>query len=199
MVAGRVATFSSGTGSFDMFGLDRSVWHRLWRLRRLARFRPASALRLDNSVLYQSPTFGGFKFGAGYSFNASGAEVAGSGNNTRYLVYRRFNFAAGPFFAAITYDKFDDIQGYPASRHASHTAGRHHEALQVGATFDLKIRQAACSATAKEDDQRFFNVVGITSGADADSFMVGLTFPLFGGSLFGSWQKYDGDPYRVPS
>ena len=52
-------------------------------------FTPSGALRLDNSALYQSPTFGGFKFGAGYSFNANGAEVAGSGNNISRLVLRR--------------------------------------------------------------------------------------------------------------
>ena len=66
----------------------------------------------------------------------------------------------------------------------------------LGATFDLKIVKLHAGYS-KESDQRFFNVVGITSGADADSFMVGLTFPLFGGSLFGSWQKYDGDRVQL--
>ena len=135
---------------------------------------------MDNSILYQSPTFGGFKFGAGYSFNASGAEVAGSGNNLD-IWYTGASFAAGPFFGAITYDKFD-IQG--ASSDQSN--------LQIGGTFDLKFVKLHAGYS-KESDQRVFNVFGITSGADADSFMAGLTVPLFGGSLFGSWQKYDGD------
>ena len=76
LVAGRVATFSSGTGSFDMVGSIDPFGTGFggyggWIA------SSANALRLDNSVLYQTPTFGGFKFGAGYSFNASGAEVAG--------------------------------------------------------------------------------------------------------------------------
>ena len=95
------------------------------------------------------------------------------------------SFAAGPFFAAITYDKFD-IPG--ASSDQSN--------LTLGATFDLKIVKLHAGYS-KESDQRFFNVLGITSGADADSFMAGLTFPLFGGSLFGSWQKYDGDRVQL--
>ena len=178
-VAGRVATFSSGTGSFDMvgpidpFGTGFGGYGG-W----LA--SSANALRLDNAVLYQSPTFGGFKFGAGYSFNASGAEVAGSGNNLD-IWFTGASFAAGPFYAAIAYDKFD-VQG--ASDDQSN--------LTLGATFDLRFVKLHAGYS-KEDNQRVFNVVGITSGADADSFMVGLTVPLLGGSLFGSWQKYDGD------
>jgi hypothetical protein len=38
-----------------------------------------------------------------------------------------------------------------------------------------------------------FNTLGITSGADADAWMVGVSIPLFGGSLFGSYQDYNGD------
>ncbi len=179
LVAGRVATFSSGTGSFDMVGTIDPFGTGFggyggWIA------SSANALRLDNSVLYQSPTFGGFKFGAGYSFNASGAEVAGSGNNLD-IWFTGAQFAAGPFFAAITYDKFD-IPG--ASSDQSN--------LTLGATFDLKFLKLHAGYS-KEDDQRVFNVLGITSGADADSFMAGVTVPLFGGSLFGSWQKYDGD------
>ena len=38
------------------------------------RLTPPAHSEPDNSVLYQSPSWGGFKFGVGYSFNASGAE-----------------------------------------------------------------------------------------------------------------------------
>ena len=179
LVAGRVATFSSGTGSFDMvgnidpFGTGFGGYGG-WIA------SSANALRLDNSILYQSPTFGGFRLGAGYSFNASGAEVPGSSNNLD-IWFMGASFAAGPFFAAITYDKFD-IPGAPSDQ----------KNLQIGATFDLKFLKLHAGYS-KEDDQRFGNALGITSGADADSLMLGVTVPLFGGSLFGSWQKYDGD------
>ena len=183
LVGGRVATFSSGTGSFDMVGSIDPFGTGFggyggW----LA--SSANALRLDNAILYQSPTFGGFKIGAGYSFNASGSEVAGSGNNLD-VWFTGAQFAAGPFFAAITYDKFD-IPG----------ASSDQKNLTLGATFDLKFLKLHAGYS-KEDDQRVFNVLGITSGADADSFMAGVTIPLFGGSLFGSWQKYDGDRVQL--
>ena len=76
VVAGRIPTFSSGAGSFDMFG-DIDPFTTGWGDSSLgSTFTPSGALRLDNSVLYQSPVWGGYRFGAGYSFNGIGAEAA---------------------------------------------------------------------------------------------------------------------------
>jgi predicted porin len=181
VVAGRVATFSSGTGSFDMIGPVDPFGTGFSGMGGLI-FSPAggsgSPYRIDNSVLYQSPTWGGFKFGTGYSFNASGGE---NGTNNVDVWFSGISFAAGPFWAAVTYDVFD-IPG----------AGSDQKNLQLGATFDLKFLKIH-AAYAKEDDQRIFNALGITSGADADAWMVGVSIPLFGGSLFGSYQDYNGD------
>ena len=179
VVGGRLATFSSGTGSFDMYGTVDPFGTGFAGNGGLI-FSSANSLRIDNSVLYQSPTFGGFKFGAGYSFNASGPEVAGSGNNLD-IWFTGVSFAAGPFWGAVTYDKFD-IPG----------ASDDQANLQVGATFDLKFVKLH-AGYAKEDNQRVFNSVGITSGADADAWMAGFTVPLAGGALWGSYQRYDGD------
>ena len=192
VVAGRVATFSSGTGSFDMIGPVDPFGTGFNGMGGLT-FSPAggsgSPYRLDNSVLYQSPTWGGFKFGTGYSFNASGGE---NGTNNVDVWFSGVSFAMGPFWAAATYDVFD-IPG----------AGSDQKNLQIGATFDLKFVKLH-AGYAKEDDQRLGNALGITSGADADAWMVGVSIPLFGGSLFGSYQDYNGDrvtlavPVAVP-
>ncbi len=183
LVAGRIATFSSGTGSFDMFGNIDPFGTGFGGYGGLA-FSSASALRLDNSIMYQSPTFGGFKLGVGYSFNASGGEVAGGGNNVNAF-FTGGSFGAGPFYLAVTFDKID-IPG----------ASSDQKNLQIGATFDLKFLKLH-AAYAKEDDQRFFNILGITSGADANAWMAGVTIPLFGGSLFGSYQDYNGDRVQL--
>jgi predicted porin len=177
VVAGRVATFSSGTGSFDMFGPVDPFGTGFTGQGGLV-FSSAQALRVDNAILYQSPTWGGFKFGAGYSFNGSGTENA---TNNVDVAFAGVSFAAGPFWAAVTYDVID-IPG----------AGSDQKNLQLGATFDLKFLKLH-AGYAKEDDQRIFNALGITSGADADAWMVGVSIPLFGGSLFGSYQDYNGD------
>jgi general bacterial porin, GBP family len=187
-VGGRVATFSSGTGSFDMYGPTDPFGTGFTGQGGLI-FSSANALRVDNAVLYQSPTWGGFKFGTGYSFNGSGTENA---TNNVDVWFSGLSFAIGPFWAAATYDVID-IPG----------AGSDQKNLQLGATFDLKFLKIH-AGYAKEDDQRVFNSLGITSGADADAWMVGVSIPLFGGSLFGSYQDYNGDavtlavPVAVP-
>jgi general bacterial porin, GBP family len=206
VVAGRVATFSSGTGSFDMFGnIDPFVTG--WGDSSLgSTFTPSGALRLDNSILYQSPVWGGFRFGAGYSFNGNGAENAGSGNNNR-VFFTGASFATGPFYAAITYDiiEVSDL-GVAGAPPTAVTAGSprvpsgadDQKMLQIGATFDLKFLKIH-GAYAKEDHGWFDVGLGIRpdAGADADSWMAGVTIPLFGGSLLGSYQKRDGDDVTV--
>ncbi len=183
VVAGRVATFSSGTGSFDMFGNTDPFLTGFTG----SNFNGSSAqaLRLDNSVLYQTPSMGGFKFGIGHSFNANGGEIAGSGNNTD-ITFTGVNFARGPFFGVVTYDRIDN-PGAPDNQ--SH--------LQAGLTFDLKFLKLH-AGYAKEDNQRVFSAVGTTSGADSDVWMAGITLPLGNaGTLMASYQERDGDRVQL--
>ncbi len=182
VVAGRVATFSSGTGSFDMFGNTDPFLTGFTGSNFLG--SSAQALRLDNSVLYSSPSFGGFKLGVGHSFNASGGEIAGSGNNVD-VTFTGANFARGPFFAALTYDRID-IPG----------ASDNQEHWQAGLTFDLKFVKLH-AGYAKEYDQRVFSAVGTTSGADSDVWMLGVTVPLGGGNLLASYQERDGKSVQL--
>ena len=200
LVAGRVATFSSGTGSFDMFGNVDPFLTGFGDSSLGATFTSAGALRLDNSVLYQSGSFGGFKFGAGYSFNGTGGEVAGSGNNNR-VWFLGANFARGPFFAAVTYDTFDAPDGGVPGSPAIFPNASDQKSLQIGGTFDLKFLKIH-AGYAKEDNVYFttsptsFTPV-FDTGADADSWMAGLTVPLAGGQLLGSYQRRRGDPETV--
>ena len=202
VVAGRVATFSSGTGSFDMFGNTDPFLTGFGDSGLGSTFTSAGALRLDNSVLYSSPSFGGFKFGGGYSFNANGTEGAGNGNNNR-VIFLGVNFARGPFFAAVTYDTFDVPDGGIAGSAATPRVGTNasdQKHLQVGATFDLKFLKLH-GGYAKEDNVYFTSGLGLQSdpGADADSWMAGLSLPLgpAGGTLLGSYQRRNGDSVGV--
>jgi predicted porin len=69
VVAGLIATFSSGTGAFDMFGTI-DPFETGWGINGLGQtFISANALRLDNAIAYVSPTWAGLRFGAAYSFN----------------------------------------------------------------------------------------------------------------------------------
>ncbi len=200
LVAGRVATFSSGTGSFDMFGNADPFLTGFGDSALASTFTSAGALRLDNSILYQTPSFGGFKFGGGYSFNGNGTEAAGSGNNNR-IIFLGANFARGPFFAVVTYDIFDAPDGGiagSAALPAVFSNASDQKNLQIGATFDLKFLKIH-GAYAKEDNVIYNAGLGVigTAGEDADAWMAGVTIPLLGGSLLGSYQKRSGDPVGV--
>jgi predicted porin len=190
LVAGRIASLSSGTGSFDIYG-NVDPFATGFGDSNLGRaFSSANALRLDNSVLYKSPTFAGFTLGGSYSFNASGPEVGGSGNNLKVWGLGG-SWGAGPFYAVVTYDSFD-IPGAPDSQ--TH--------LQLGGTFDFKIVKLH-AGYAIEDDTRVGSTVGNPAlsstqvAPDADAWMLGVTVPLFGGQFLVSYMDRDGDPVTV--
>lgn len=200
VVAGRLATFSSGTGSFDLFGNTDPFLTGFGDSSLGSTFTPSSTLRVDNAVLYSSPTFGGFKFGAGYTFNGFGGEGAGSGNNNRGWFFGA-SFASGPFFAAATYDIIDVIDTGVAGGAAAPrlpTGASDQRMLQLGATFDLKFLKLH-AGYAKEDSVWLTTGFALQpdAGADADAWMGGITVPLGGGSLLGSYQKRLGDSVNV--
>jgi len=198
LVAGRVATFSSGTGSFDMFGAV-DPFGTGWGDSSLgSTFNTAGAQRLDNSVLYQSPIWGGFRFGVGYSFNASGQEAAGSGNNNKVL-FSAVSWGAGPFYVALTYDQLEPAPVAGTATAALIPGGASDQKqLQLGASFDLKFLKIH-GAYAKEENIYYTAGIGLQpdAGADADAWMLGVSVPLFGGSLLGSYQDRDGDGVNV--
>lgn len=114
-----------------------------------AAFGAANTLRMSNAVKYQSPTMAGFKVGAAYSF-ANGmsntaidnrSAVIGStnynfesNNNVRQLSLGA-NYANGPFYAALSYDKI-----YAPS---NSIAVSNPSAWNLGGTYDFKVAKLA--------------------------------------------------------
>jgi predicted porin len=183
-VAGRIAPLSSATGSFDLFAQVDPFGGTFGDSGIQNTFSAANSIRVDNSALWRSPVWAGFRLGALYSFNVSGPEPT---TNEVTLIGLGGSFAAGPFYAVITYDIYD-IPGAPDDQ----------TFLQIGGTWDLKIVKLQ-AAWASESAQRVFSTTSTTTGADADAWMVGVTVPLFGGSLLASYQDRDGDPVRLSS
>jgi predicted porin len=191
-VAGRVATPSSGTGSFDLWG-SVDPFATGWGINSLgSTFIPSNALREDNAVLWASPTWAGFKLAASYSFNINGNEVVPSGNNTTGATLAA-NWTWGPLMLAATYDVIGKPDNAPAG-----TADQ--KMTQLGGTFDFKFLKIH-GAYAIQDNVRFvqsgisggsFQPTGIV-GYDNNAYMLGVTVPLFGGSLLGSYQTSDAD------
>jgi predicted porin len=196
VVLGRVATFSSGTGSFDMFGSIDPFGTGFGISGLGSTFSSAGALRLDNSALFQTASFGGFRAGLGYSFRASGTETAGDTNNK--VIFSALSFGTGPFYGALTYDI---VRPTAAQKAAGINSNQKH--LQVGATFDIKVVKFHL-AYAKEDDQfagtpgtsNAFSTTGTSNGADATAIMGGVSVPIGSVSLLASYQKRDGKTGR---
>jgi predicted porin len=201
LVGGRIASFSSGTGSFDMFGQVDPFATGFGDSSLGSTFTPSSALRVDNTVALVGGPWAGFRFGAGYSFNAIGAENAGSGNNNQATMLGA-SWGGGPFFVSVTYDIIDvDQRGFTVAGQPFVAGGAGDmKFLQIGGTFDLKFLKIH-AAYAKEDNVYLapgssgspeFNT--LDPGADADAWMLGVTVPLFGGQILASYQDRDGDP-----
>jgi predicted porin len=195
VVLGRVATPSSGTGSFDLWG-SVDPFATGWGINSLGSTMIASnALREDNAILWASPTWAGFKFAASYSFNINGAEVAPSGNNTKGMTLAG-NWTWGPLFLAATYDVLS-----AGDQLNSATFGNPDQKMtQLGGTFDFKIVKLH-AAYAIQDNIRLLpaggnpGVFNPTAGApfDNNAWMLGVTVPLFGGSILASYQYADAD------
>jgi GBP family porin len=193
LVAGRIATFSSGTGAFDKFGaLDPfRTGYGIGGFQ--ATFSSANSYRFDNTIAYLTPTMGGFSAGIGHTFRVDGSEQAGgSGNNNNgQIMY--VNFSAGPLYGVITYDrlKIGEVAGDPTQKH-----------LQVGASYDLKVVKLS-AAYAKEDDQYILAASGPSgtltggqvAGSSAKAWAVGVVAPVGAHRFAGSYQKRDVDSF----
>lgn len=197
LVAGRLATFSSGTGAFDKFGtLDPfRTGYGIGGFQ--ATFSSANASRFDNTIAYVTPTFSGFSAGIGHTFNVNGAENPGgsSANNNGQIMY--VNFSAGPFYGVVTYDRIKAglVAGDPTQKN-----------LQVGAAYDLKVVRLS-AAYAKEDKvfvltpaNFSFNPAGSAApdaghptGADATAWAIGAVAPFGPHRLAASYQKRNVD------
>ena len=195
VVAGRLATFSSGTGSFDMFGRVDPFLTGFGLASLGSTFISANALRIDNAIAYQSPKFAGFQAGIGYSTRVDGTELAPSGYNSSGWI-SAVNWEAGPFFVSVTYDAVD---GGDIITGGSRPNQKH---LQVGGTFDLgPLRFHAAYAdqsnigavpNAQVGSGTF---VTLPAGFDYDNtaWMLGLTWKLGAFTLMGSYQASNAD------
>jgi general bacterial porin, GBP family len=194
LVAGRIATPSSGTGSFDMFAAVDPFGAGFGINQIGSTFIAANALREDNAVLYVTPVWSGFKGAAGYSFNRVGSESAPQGSNTSAVTLAA-SLGTGPFYGVVTYD----VLAYPDPGAPTANAGDPDEKLlQVGVTWDFKVVKVSAAYA----DQS--NISAVRAGVsvplpigilshDNQAWLLGVSVPLAGGSLMASYQRSDGD------
>lgn len=196
VVAGRLALMSSGTGSFDFFGRTDPFATGFGLSGMGSTFLSAAAVRVDNTVAYVSPTFGGFKAAAAYSFNIAGQEVAEVGGaENQEAIALAANWTSGPFFAVATYDQVD-VAG----------SGSDQKHLQLGGTFDIGMFRLHAGYGKFDNVQILpsgimtapgvsFPTTGLKTigGFDMDSYMLGVTVKLGAFAILGSYQNADAD------
>ncbi|WP_459617043.1 porin [Bordetella sp. 2513F-2] len=164
-------------------------------------FSAANTMRLDNMVMYQSPSFGGFSFGAGYSFNADDnsddTDFATNDNNRVITFGARYN--NGPLDLVATYDRLNPTNAAAGGQ----DEGRIQEYI-VGGTYDFEVVKLHAAwgqtfdgwfvGTDMGTDPDGFQSLGtynVVDGSRVNSTMLGFTVPLGATKVFGSWQRAD--------
>lgn len=165
-------------------------------------FGSANTMRLDNMVLYQTPSMGGFKAGVGYSFSADDSVSDSSqtgfetGNNNRVLT-AGVQYVNGPLNLAAAYDRFNPSNGQ--------TGGKSDARIQeyiLGGSYDFEVVKVAAAFGQTRDGWFVGQNMGTTpagmqnlgtfklaDGFRANSYMLGATVPLGRHAVFGSWQR----------
>ena len=150
------------------------------------------AERIDNAVMYYSPSFSGFQGAIGYSWNGNGssdtdsitAGTQSSANETngnrhdRAIVTAALRYRSGPLMAVVTYDQKDvsDVE-----KAASKDDTRN---IAVGATYDFGVVKAHAGYGQLKNR-------GLNDNADKENaWMVGLSAPVgTAGKLMAAYQR----------
>ncbi len=186
----------------------------------------ANTQRYDNMVMYQTPSFSGFQFGAGYSFSAdnggdtSAADRSGfkTADNLRAIT-AGLRYVNGPLNVALSYDQLNASNNQGLDRNGNPQTDATPRSYMIGGSYDFEVVKLAL-AYARTTDGWFatsnpqgatgtITVDGTTrslgfggnqfaDGFKANSYMVGLSAPIGGASnLFGSWQRVDPSNARL--
>lgn len=112
--------------------------------------------RVDNSVGYYSPSFGGFRVNA--------LVALGEGATARQQGVA-FTYAGGPLKAALSYEAYSDG---PAS------SGSYNEVIAVGGSYDFGVATVLASYQSSDD---VGTATAFTPGTDHNAFNVGVMVP----------------------
>ncbi|RIY40832.1 porin [Neopusillimonas maritima] len=178
-------------------------------------FSAARSHRLDNMIMYQTPSFSGFQFGVGYSFNASGNQQfkrSGGGDPNVRSWTTGLRYANGPLAAALVYDQFKNSE---AAGVAAADSGVTVKSWNLALSYDFEVvkvhaaggqtRNGWFSANSSLGSNSYLgNFQGnLSDGLELDSFAVndnlkvnsyalGLSAPVgSAGKIMASWMMSD--------
>jgi len=186
----------------DWFGAIDPFHTDFWTASMGTAFSAANTLRYDNMVMYQSPSFGGFQFGGGYSFSFDDVtrqtDFRTKENNRAITAGLRYS--GGPLQVVFTYDKQMLKPNQPSPEQfiigaaydfevvkLSLAYGRSTDGVMIGQGYDLMGGRANPNTPARG--------LGGTNGSFTwdglriNSYLVGVSAPIGSASnVFASWQ-----------
>ncbi|RJF92179.1 porin [Noviherbaspirillum saxi] len=136
--------------------------------------------RFDNGILYTTPKFGGFQADLGYGFG----EVAGNNSAGRYLG-GSVSYAAGPINVRLAYQ---DTNTRPTAAGVTPAvlAGSDQN-LVLGATYNFGVATLHAAYGRTEADR------GVTTTAEFDDAMIGVTVPVGAGRFLANYVRRNDD------
>lgn len=189
---GRVGSLSSGCGSYDLvYGF--TPFTTGWGVANNKGYGIGDRDRMDNTVTYVSPSFAGAKVYAQYSFQASGAEVAGNERQNQRYAGLGVKYNAGAFSTAFV---VDTVLNNNASTNQEDALG-----LFFGASYDFGVVKAFGLAQYGQNEKTFagYGMTDIVAAAKKDEgvtgygISLGLTAPVMGGTAVAQVNYADGE------
>src|SRR5690625_4991310 len=174
-----------------------------------AAFSAIDTNRMDNTIKYVTPNFSGFQAGVAYSFEHTGPQgwkEKGSSNPNNRAISAGLRYANGPIGVALTYDQMKN----------SSLGGYQDKAVKqwnIGGAYDFEVVKVS-AAFGQNRDGIYANgfdlfssggafvgsggwngalnpIGGYDKGFRSNSYMVGLSAPIGGGTLMASWAMMD--------
>ncbi len=159
-------------------------------------FTSMSTVRADNVISYVTPSFSGFRFGVGYSFNVNakqnwdvkGTAVNPDDSNVK-LVTAGLLYANGPIAIGASYDQLD-----------TELVDDKAKAWNIAGSYDFEVVKLHLGFGQERDGTisgRGANLGGgfdisaplFLEGYKANNYSVGLSAPVGAGSLMVGWQS----------
>ncbi|WP_454674167.1 porin [Achromobacter pestifer] len=133
--------------------------------------------RVNNSLIYRTPTWQGWQAGLGYSFSSHDADRFATADHDRVLT-AGLRYRAGPFSTALTYERLNPDASASNLKRATNT--------QLGAYYDFDwVKVHAGYGNLRNPNK------GPSAGFDRiHSYVGGASFPVGGnGRVLGTYQR----------
>lgn len=205
---GRVGALSAGAGSYNVvYGYTgfSTGWGDTVGAKGL--FNLGDRDRMDNTVTYVTPSFGGLTAYAQYSFNAEGAESDQSSLNKRYAGLG-LKYDLGAFSTGLV---VDTVMNKSTNTNAEDSLG-----VSWGASYDFGVAKVLGFAqygknenklggfvgsdawiTGREADKGGAAIVDHEEGVKGYALALGVAVPAFGGTALAQVNYVDGESEGV--